>query len=397
MQTSSVCKGLLASILLGAFTLASRPVLAWNDMGHEIVALIADHYMSPAARERVQMLLAGDDDPLTTHDIAGAAKWADKFRANDASDRTRDWHFADIDAGRPNIPRACFGQLPLPAGTPASRGPARECVIDKINQFADELADPQVSTGEQRVALKFLLNLVADLHQPLNVAIEEGNDHGMKVRVAARTVTPGDLYGYWDDAFVHQLGTSPTEVARRLIQNITPAQQAQWSTSAPQLWALEAHQLAVIRAYGILSEGDDHGVPLLTESYVQNAVQTIESQLSKAGVRLAYLLNESFSPAPRARRAAHRAGDARAGHALALNRCSNCHVVASKQTQHASEVALAPDFQAIAYTRGMSEEALGDFLHGQHPTMPTLTLTPKESRDVIAYILSLRDSRRAGR
>lgn len=368
----------------------SGTALAWNHIGHQVVAIIAEHYLTPAARDQVQMMLQQDRDPLTAHDIASEAIWADKYRDNDSTERTKAWHFADIDAARPNIPAACFGQPALPPGVPASKGPAQACIIDKVDQFSAELADPAVGSAERLLALKFLLNLVADVHQPLNVAIEEGNYHGMSEKVAARTITPGDLYGYWDNAFVHQLGNDPQEIARQLIEHISAADQVQWASAAPQLWALEAHQLGVIRAFGVLSEGDDHGVPILTDHYVDTAVQTVGTQLSKAGVRLAYVINQSLAPEAMAATPPSARGNRTAGRAYALGHCSVCHLVASGQPRAPAEGALAPDFQAIARTRGITGTALHEFLAGPHPTMPELKLTVKQADDVIAYILALK-------
>jgi mono/diheme cytochrome c family protein len=383
MRTSILAVGL-------AVAMASHAALAWNDMGHEIVAIVAEHYLTPAARTQVEAMLQADTDGLTAHDIASEATWADKYGTNDSTGRTRAWHFADITAGRPNIPRACFGQLPLSPETFASQGPP-DCVIDKINQFATELANPRTDSLERLLALKFLLNLVGDIHQPLDVSIEEGNYHGMAVRVEAKDITPGDLYDYWNSAFVHALAPDAKDAAQQLIAQISTAQQTQWASAAPQLWALEAHQLGVIRGYGVLANGYDHGVAILTDKYVQTAVQTVGSQLSKAGVRLAYVINEALAPASVAAQASTAiAGDRTAGRAYALGRCSVCHVVAANQPRAAPEGSLAPDFQAIARTRGISATSLSEFLSGPHPTMPTMKLTQKQTDDVIAYILSLK-------
>jgi nuclease S1 len=390
-------KSILAIWFAGAGAVLGSPAaFAWNDMGHQIVALIAEQYLSAPARAQIDALLQLDTDTLTAHDIADASMWADKYRDSDKDttreryDHTRRWHFADIDAGRPNIPAACFGQPSLPSGTYASEGPPKDCVIDKINQFANELADPKVSANERLLALKYLLNLVGDIHQPLNV-VDEGNSHGMNVPVAARTVTPGDLYDYWNDAFVHQLGTDARDAANKLIAQITPTEVQLWSTATPQLWALEAHQLGVDRAYGILEKPDASGTPILEDAYVDAAVKTAGVQLSRAGVRLAYVINEALAPSSAEAPAAvvQRQGNRSAGRAFAVIRCRICHVVTSDQPD-ANEISLAPDFQAIANTRGINAVALREFLLGPHPTMPTLSLTQRQTSDVIAYILSLK-------
>jgi hypothetical protein len=121
---------------------------------------------------------------LTGHDIASEATWADKYRDSDRDttkiryEGTREWHFVDIELVQPNLASACFGHPPLPPGAPASRGPPRACVVDKIDQFAAELRNPATTASEQLLALKFLLHFVGDLHQPLHAA--DDHDAGRK-------------------------------------------------------------------------------------------------------------------------------------------------------------------------------------------------------------------------
>lgn len=79
-----------------------------------------------------------------------------------------------------------------------------------------------------------------------------------------------------------------------------------------------------------------------------------------------------------------------AGRAFALHVCTPCHVVGSGQISP-RRFAVAPDFHAIANTRGMTETALHAFLSSSHPTMPNLILSQKEQDNVIAYLLGLRD------
>ena len=90
--------------------------------------------------------------------------------------------------------------------------------------------------------------------------------------------------------------------------------------------------------------------------------------------------------------AAQEIGDRAKGRAFALQACTPCHKVAPDQLSP-SRFATAPDFRAIAKTRGMTETSLHAFLSSPHPSMPNLILGQKEQDDVIAYILSLRGQR----
>ena len=67
--------------------------------------------------------------------------------------------------------------------------------------------------------------------------------------------------------------------------------------------------------------------------------------------------------------------------------CQGCHGV---RTQEVSINALAPPFDSIAETKGMSETALSVLLRTPHRDMPNLALEDQERADIIAYIMTLK-------
>ncbi len=78
--------------------------------------------------------------------------------------RTRQWHFVEVEIATPNLDEACFNHPKIPAaGTTASDGSADDCVVDKIQKFAAELANPATDLEEQVAALKYVLHFVGDL------------------------------------------------------------------------------------------------------------------------------------------------------------------------------------------------------------------------------------------
>jgi mono/diheme cytochrome c family protein len=83
-------------------------------------------------------------------------------------------------------------------------------------------------------------------------------------------------------------------------------------------------------------------------------------------------------------------GAVAAGRAFAHEACNACHVVEANQ-RAPRRIVIGPAFRKIANTRGITATALRVFLTTSHPKMPNLILTPEETADVIAYILSLRD------
>src|ERR1022692_3758282 len=80
--------------------------------------------------------------------------------------------------------------------------------------------------------------------------------------------------------------------------------------------------------------------------------------------------------------------DLQKGRALAQQVCSECHAVGTADSR--SPNVLAPGFEAVAATPGMTGAALNAFLHTSHRAMPNLELTPDQANGIIAYILSLK-------
>jgi hypothetical protein len=291
---------LLACILLCVALTSPHPVAAWGDEGHKVIALIAEHYLDPAVRAKVATLLAADIDILTDHDIAGEA--TDKYRDSDRDttkiryEATWRWHFVDIELAQPDLTSACFGHPPLPPGVPASKGPPQACVVDKINQFAAELSDRATNASEQLLALKFLLHFVGDLHQPLHAA-DDHDAGGNKKLVTGDGLHPSNLHHYWDVEFVERLGTDPRQVAGSLIGQISEEQRQAWSSGTPADWAMEAFALVRRDAYGLLWRPGDQGAYALPPAYTEQAERDVALQVSRAGVRLAFVLNRALAAA----------------------------------------------------------------------------------------------------
>jgi hypothetical protein len=290
-------------IIAGTFALAlatniaqPRTAVAWGDEGHQVVALIAQSFLEADVRKRVNALLASDTDSLTAHDIASAATWADKYRdanIDGSRQKTRQWHFTDIEITAPDLNRACFNHPALPAGTVASNGPAADCVVDKIQEFAAELANPATDPEEQVVALKFLLHFVGDLHQPLHSS-DDNDRGGNDKKVSAAGFKAGNLHHYWDTEFVALLETDAKSIASDLIGHISKGQEKEWETGKPSDWAVESFDVAKADAYGQLPEPSTRGTYRLTDEYVTTATDDVARQLSKAGVRLAFVLNNAL-------------------------------------------------------------------------------------------------------
>jgi len=83
-------------------------------------------------------------------------------------------------------------------------------------------------------------------------------------------------------------------------------------------------------------------------------------------------------------------GDPDKGMAYAQANCASCHGI--NRDSESSPVPEATTFRVFANTPGVNRTAMIVFLRTPHPTMPNLVVTGDDADDVIAYILSLKDS-----
>jgi len=283
--------GLMASALMLA---AAGPAAAWGDLGHEVTARIAYGRLTPAARARVDALLAADSDVLTAPDFASRATWADKYR--NSHRETAAWHFVDVEIDHPDLAAACYGFPVLGPGQLASAGPAQDCVVNKIVEFERELSNPATPPAERILALKFLIHFVGDLHQPLHASDHNdrgGNCIGLSPSPDGRDT---NLHAYWDTGVVETLGGSADAIASTLKAQITPSLARTWSAGGPRAWVMESFQLATKDAYSLPSRPtcSDHGSVALSAAYQAEARRDAAVQIQKAGVRMAALLNRAL-------------------------------------------------------------------------------------------------------
>ena len=287
-------KRIIAAAITTAILAAAGPAAAWGELGHKVTALIAYKHLTPAARAKVDALLAADTDDLTPSDFASRANWADKYR--NGHRETAPWHFVDIEIDHPDLRSACLGYPALAAGQSASQGPSQDCVVDKIDEFAAELHNPATPQAERIVALKFLIHFIGDLHQPLHAS-----DHNDKGGNCIGLSSPPDghstnLHAYWDTGVIERLGGSAEEIAAKLNAAITPGEAAAWATGDARSWAMESFQIAQRDIYALPSRPTcgDHGSVTLSTAYQATAQRDAAVQFEKAGIRMAAMLNRAL-------------------------------------------------------------------------------------------------------
>lgn len=242
------------------------PAYAWGPLGHRITGAIADDNLSGAARAHVHQILGLED-------LAEASTWPDDMRS-DPSDfwqkTASPWHYVTV------LHEGGY----QPADAP-SQGDA----ITALTRFTATLRDPKASEADKRLALRFVVHIIGDLHQPLHVGIHKdrgGND--FKISFFGQQM---NLHMLWDSSMLEGKNLSYTEYARWLERSISPADVIAWSDIRPQTWMNESIAL---------EKTVYPAAPELSWSYAFEHRPEAEARLKRAGVRIAAYLNWVFEP-----------------------------------------------------------------------------------------------------
>jgi nuclease S1 len=275
--------------------LLGQPSAAWGPLGHHAVGAVADTLLSPGARVEVARLLLDDRDrngaPSGRTTLADVSLWADEIRGSEA-DRPR-WHYDNMPACRAIPPRPDWC-------------PQQQCASARIEPLLAVLGDRTRAARERNEALKWIVHLVGDLHQPLHAADYAQGATLVPVQLAGRPErTPVTLHGAWDVRLVgsalHADGSrQPTESAlRALVKRARELAPALREAPATQ-WVLESNRLArqVALDYpGFACDSVPTQAVVLSVNYQRRAQRVIRSQLALAGARLATVLNRALARA----------------------------------------------------------------------------------------------------
>jgi hypothetical protein len=253
-----------------AFVLTPAPAFAWGKTGHRVVAAIADAQLSGLARAHVKEIL-GQAESLDE-----AANWPDEMRSHPSpfwQKTSTPWHYVTLN------------------GIIYDHAPPEGDALEALNKYSAMLRDRGASLVNKQLALRFVVHIVGDLHQPLHVGKccdRGGND--IKVKWFGRDL---NLHSVWDSALVDEQQLSFTEMTAKLQRHTSNADVIAWWDINPRDWMSESGQIR--ETIYPRSSKDPKKVPELSYSYVYENTPIMERRLKQAGVRLAAYLNALYA------------------------------------------------------------------------------------------------------
>lgn len=244
------------------------PAAAWGQTGHRVIGEIADERISGKTRAEIETILGAED-------LAEASTWADEERSNPAT-------FWQTEAGPYHYVTVPEGKTYSEVGAP-DEGDA----LSALERFSATVRDPNATQAEKALALRFIVHIVGDVHQPLHAG--SGDDRGgndLKVRWFGDET---NLHSVWDSQMIEGQNLSYSEYANWLGRQIDPAETIAWWDASPQVWIGES---TAIRDT-IYPEASAE-MPNLGYAYQYEHLATAEQRLQQGGVRLAAYLDELF-------------------------------------------------------------------------------------------------------
>jgi len=255
------------AILIAACAYLPTHAFAWGMIGHRVVGQVADTYLSAKSRKAVQNILGGES-------LAMSANWPDFIKSDSSYNYLASWHYVNLPAGLDE--QGVFSFL----NTEKSAN-----VYNKIPEMVSILKNKQSTLEQKKMALRLLVHLVGDLHQPMHTARKEDLG-GNRVNVTWFG-SRSNLHRIWDENLVEYQQLSYTEYAAA-INHPSKAQLATWRKSSLQQDVFESYQL-VDRIYKTVKPDDKLGY-----KYNFDFVDTLNEQLLKGGVRLAEIINNIY-------------------------------------------------------------------------------------------------------
>jgi hypothetical protein len=248
---------------LAAGLLAAAPAaMAFGSVGHRLIAEMAEARLSPAARAEAQRLLALE--PGAT--LASISTWADENR----SLGTARWHYVNFHRGE-----SCQYE-------PARLCIEGECVVGALEKQIALLSKADATDAERLTALKYVVHLVADVHQPLHAGFfDDRGGNSFQLQAFDRGT---NLHALWDTGMAVNWPGGDETFRAAVKAAPTPAVQG-----TPVLWAEESCK--IVAQPGFYPEERT-----LPAGYAPRWAGTLTQRLQAASVRMAQVLNGALGP-----------------------------------------------------------------------------------------------------
>ncbi len=313
----------------------TTPVFGWGNTGHKTVGQIAQLRLANTnTMTRINQILRQGET------LSSIATWADKVKNEDdffpqatnpdsdtqhfyrqlVNKHNRNWHFVDL-------PLGCTSYMDQRCKKFTSKTDIVQLINICIRVLRGETLPPNMPRLRPRNALRMLVHLVGDLHQPLHVGVGFVNVDGPDDQIVFETDPvkilnndfPSDiggnkllitgevsdnLHSFWDSDLVDSAMGNQTilKFSQSLNTLATPAWDptgnpntwaAQWARDTLRVSEQNAYDTIKIKREVVIDDKTKYTVDKGANYNDQNT-PIVKQQLAKGGYRLAKLLQAIF-------------------------------------------------------------------------------------------------------
>lgn len=254
-------KRLTTILFLGsAFT-----AFPWGQKGHDVTAYIAEKHLTPNTKKAVEEILDGKS-------IVYYANWLDNASHTPAYAYTKTWHYKNIDQG------VDYGRAPInKAGD----------VVSGIEEQVVLLRDSTTSIDDKQLALKIVVHLLGDIHQPMHLG--HASDLGGNKVPIQYFGKQTNLHSLWDSPIPEAAHKWTYTEWQEQIDRLSNCQVKEiLSKRNPDQWAEETYEICT-QVYAATKPDTN-----ISYDYISNWTPVVEEQFVRGGIRLADLLNSIF-------------------------------------------------------------------------------------------------------
>jgi len=239
--------------------LMSQWASSYGDLGHKTVAALAWPQLTPFAKQNVERILG-----VGKAKFIRSSTWADRIKSNDQFNYLKPMHYVNLPESSNTYDR--------------KRDCDKDnCIVEAIKTFS-QIA--KTGTKEhQKLALKMLVHLIADIHQPLHAGLKKdrgGNWYDIKYK--NRTIS---LHKFWDKQLLESIAGD-----WKTLTGIIALKDIKVPVLSPEIWAQESHKITTEFVYQAKENQK------IKTAYLEESKEITQMQLSKAGWRLAMWLNK---------------------------------------------------------------------------------------------------------
>ena len=261
---------MIVATILGLVLGPAEQAFAWGRMAHRAATRLAEMRLTPEARAAIRDLLEPDET------MADASTWADEHSRDIPGSAS--WHFVNVSINAPRYqPDDCHGN----------------CVVSRLEEFRKTLADPKAPRARRRMALRYVIHLVEDAHQPMHVG-DRRDRGGNNVQLEYLRDNFTNLHQVWDSGILRYGFRNEREVVNELVRLARQPEAEKWTEGRVEDWINESLEAARV-AYRVPGSKEMVRSGMRLGQDYQNAnLPIVTRRLSQAGVRLSEVLNEAF-------------------------------------------------------------------------------------------------------